>query len=407
MFKKMLRFLLTFVLVFSTFLIRAQAFETQPETEKVIKFVQDNKDKYPTVYALHASGIKDDPSKDQHSAMDNFVYLAKALRGMGFSPASAGGICGNAHVECSMNPAALENGRSLDYILAAPGRGLGYFQWSEVADKQAIKAMGEKMKKSWADRDVQLAFFKAITVEKNHPRSRAHFCKTKITGRYLPIYSKFKHEPFKSTDEMLKSDDAERVAILFSANWEVCNAEIGAIPTRVKAAKEYAEIIAACIDGSTSLKDGKDISDKLTKIADDASLEELMLSKGVKEYQEYLTDKLASYDSLSSEEKYNAAVIRGGISKGDVSDKLRNVRTILSVLGWIVFLWGFIGVICWLMANRDSLIAETLLKIILVRRGTKSKMTLLACVLMMAIGVFALSGGLFFCLVKILNSILY
>lgn len=406
MFKKMLRFLLTFVLVFSTFLIRAQAFETQPETEKVIKYVQDNKDKYPTVYSLHTSGTKDDPSKNQHSAMDNFVYLAKALRGMGFSPASAGGICGNAHVECSMNPAALENGRSLEYILSAPARGLGYFQWSDMADKQAIKAMGDKMGKTWADRDVQLAYFKAITVDKGHARSRASFCLRKPSS-YMDVYGKFKHEPFGSTDEMLKSDDAERVAILFSANWEVCDAHKGAIPTRVKAAKEYAEIIAACIDGSTSLKDGKDISNKLTKLADDASLEELMLSKGVKEYQEYLTDKLASYDALSSEEKYNAAVIKEGISKGDVSDKLRNVRTILSVLGWITFLWGFIGVICWLMANRDSLIAETLLKIILVRRGTKSKMTLLACVLMMAIGVFALSGGLFFCLVKILNSILY
>lgn len=404
MIKRITTFLLIGVLILSTFFIRANALEMQPETEKVTKFIKDNKGKYPLAYELTLSGVKENPSKGQYGAVDNFVYLAKALRGMGLSPAAAGGLCGNAHVECFMNPVLLEGGRSMEYIMQGNGRGMGYFQWSNVSDKKAMIALANKMGKPWGDREVQLAYLKKTTFDAGAPM--APFA-TKRIRTYKHIYSQFKDEPFSSIDEFKKTDDAERAAVIFCGNWEICNANVGNIPKRVRAAKEYAEIIAACIDGSTSIKESKEISGKLTKIADDASLEELMLSKGVKGYQEYVTDKLATLDSLSKREQYNAAVIRGGISKGDVSERLRSVRFTLSVVGWVVFIWGFISLICWLMTRRDSLIAEKLLNILLFKRGTRSKMTLLACGLMMGIGVFALSGGLFLCIVSILNNILY
>lgn len=391
--KKLVSLFLACLIVFSAplMVLAEDSIPTeQPETAKVIQFIEEKgQDEAPWMWKRWKYGVP--------QAIDNWVVFVKTLMGMGLSPQATSAVAGNVEAESGFDSGLLESGLSYEEVASIGDRGLGYFQWTDHGRKGAFLRFAKENGKPWQDREVQLAYFWEETLKDDN--TQGSWWATKHTS-YQDVYSQYRHTPYESKEEFMNETDIERATIIFARNWERPNAYLAHFDRRLGVANESFKLIQMFID-TTNLKNSESVK-LVNKYRTDASVEELQLAEGVKMHQDSVLVQVMS-DTLTEEERFVGSQIKKGISLNTNNRDLTVVSRYVSLLGWLAFGWGFVALIVWVMAYNDSLIAQKVIKILLFNKGTSKLSGLWACLGLLGVGLFVLSGLFFKVLLNILG----
>lgn len=368
--------------------VSAEEIEPQPETAKVTEYLKEYGEK-------EAKWMWGMYKWSTPNAVDNWVVFIKTLIGMGLSPQTASAIAGNVYAESSFDSGTLENGLSYDEVVSRGDRGLGYFQWTDHGRKNAFLDFAKKNGKPWTDREIQLAYFWEETLRENP--TQGEWWSKKHTS-YEHVYSQYRCKPYATKEEFMQDTDIERATVLFARNWERPNANVAHFDRRIGFAEDSFKVLQKFIktnDLSTSKTVGL-----VNKYRNDASVEELQMAHGVKMFQDSVLMQIQA-DNLTDSERFVGSQIKKGIQTTSDDRQYATVSSYVSLVGWVLFGWGIIAVIIWVMAHNDSLVAQKAIKLILLNKGSPQMVGLYASIGLILVGLFILSGLFFKILIGI------